>query len=79
MRGIGLGDQLERNVQTATNGCIIVSTANHFSKSAKDYAGKVLSKDIITTFDLIDCKEFLRITDLTRNKLPTAWEKLIKL
>ena len=66
-------------IEDNVNGCIIVSTANHFSKSAKDYAGKVLSKDIITTFDLIDCKEFLRITDLTRNKLPTAWEKLIKL
>lgn len=66
-------------IEDNVTGCIIVSTANHFSKSAKDYAGKVLSKDIITTFDLIDCKEFLRITDLTRNKLPTAWEKLIKL
>ncbi|NSL04197.1 restriction endonuclease [Blautia glucerasea] len=66
-------------VEDNVKGCIIVSTADHFSKSAKDYAGKVLSKDIITTFDLIDCKEFLRITDLTRNKLPIAWENLIKL
>lgn len=66
-------------VEDNVNGCIIVSTADHFSKSAKDYAGKVLSKNIITTFDLIDCKEFLRITDLTRNKLPIAWKKLLKL
>lgn len=66
-------------VEDNVKGCIIVSTADHFSKSAKDYVGKVLSKDIITTFDLIDCKEFLRITDLTRNKLPIAWENLIKL
>lgn len=66
-------------VEDNVNGCIVVSTADHFSKSAKDYAEKVLSKNIITTFDLIDCKEFLRITDLTRNKLPIAWKKLIKL
>ncbi len=66
-------------VEDNINGCIVVSTADHFSKPAKDYAEKVLSKDIITTFDLIDCKEFLKITNLTRNKLPIVWKRLLKL
>ena len=66
-------------VEDNISGCIIVSTADHFSQPAKDYAGKVLSKNIIATFNLIDCKEFLRITDLVRSKLPIAWENLIKL
>lgn len=66
-------------IEDNISGCIIVSTADHFSKPAEDYARKVLSKNIITTFDLIDCKEFLKITDLARSKLPIAWENLIKL
>lgn len=66
-------------VQDSISGCIVVSTANHFTKPAKDYAQQVLSKNFVETFDLIDCKEFLRITDLTRDKLPKAWEKLLKL
>lgn len=66
-------------VEDNISGCIIVSTADHFSQPAKDYAGKVLSKNIIATFNLINCKEFLRITDLVRSKLPIAWENLIKL
>ena len=66
-------------IEDNISGCIVVSTADHFSKPAKDYAEKVVSKNIIETFDLIDCKEFLRITDLTRDKLPTAWQSLLKL
>jgi restriction system protein len=66
-------------IEDNVNGCIVVSTADHFSKAAKDYAEKVLSKKIITTFDLIDYKDFLRITDLTRDELPIAWKSLLKL
>ena len=61
------------------SGCIVVSTADHFSKPAKDYAEKVVDKKIIETFDLVDCKEFLRLTDLTREKMPIVWENLVKL
>ncbi len=66
---------IEENI----GGCIVVSTANRFTEPAKQYAQKVISKNVIETFDLIDCKEFLRILDLTRNKLPNTWDKLIKL
>lgn len=66
-------------IEDNISGCIVVSTADHFSKDSKDYAQKVISKNIIEKFDLIDYKEFLKITDLTRNKLPIEWKNLLKL
>lgn len=33
----------------------------------------------VEAFDLVDCKEFLKRVNLTRDKLPTAWETLLKL
>lgn len=60
-------------------GCIFVSTADHFSKPAKEYASNVINKNIVDTFDLIDCKGFLRMADLVRDKLPDVWTKLLKL
>lgn len=66
-------------VENDISGCIVVSTANHFSRDAKSYAEKVLAKKIIEEFDLIDCKDFLRIVDLTKDKLPTAWERILRL
>lgn len=66
-------------VENNISGCIVVSTADHFSKDAADYAKKVLSTNFIERFELIDCKEFLRITNLTKDKLPATWEGLLKL
>lgn len=66
-------------IEDKVDGCIVVSTADHFSKDAKKYASTVVEKKYIETFDLIDCKEFLRMTDLSREKMPTAWEKLLQL
>jgi restriction system protein len=66
-------------VEDNISGCIVVSTADHFSKDATNYAKKVLSKNFIERFELIDCKKFLQITDLTKDKLPTTWESLLKL
>ena len=43
------------------------------------YASNVINKNIVDTFDLIDCKEFLRMADLVRDKLPDVWTKLLKL
>lgn len=60
-------------------GCIFISTADHFSKPAKDYASNVINKNIVDTFDLIDCKEFLKMADLVRDKLPDVWTNLLKL
>jgi hypothetical protein len=66
-------------VESNVKGCIFVSTADHFSKSAKEYANKVLEVKHIEKFDLIDCKEFLKMLDLKKESLPTAWEKLLRL
>lgn len=66
-------------IEDNVRGCIFVSTADHFSKPAKDYASNVINKNIVDTFDLIDCKEFLRMADLVRDKLPDVWTKLLKL
>ena len=66
-------------VEDNVKGGIFVSTADHFSEPAKQYAMNVLNKQHIETFDLIDCKSFLKMVDLTRDKLPTAWSKLLHL
>ena len=66
---------LEDNV----NGCIFVTTADHFSNPAKQYAQQVINKSIVESFDLYDCKEFLKITDLVKEKLPNQWTSLLKL
>lgn len=61
------------------NGCIFVSTADHYSAPAKKYVRKVLDKHFIEKFDLIDCKGFLKMIDLTKDSLPTAWNKLLRI
>ena len=59
--------------------CIFVSTADHFSPEAIKYAKAIESRHIVDTFELIDCQEFLKRIDLTKDKLPTAWESLLRL
>lgn len=66
-------------IEDNVRGCIFISTADHFSKPAKDYASNVINKNIVDTFDLIDCKEFLKMADLVRDKLPDVWTNLLKL
>lgn len=60
-------------------GCIFVSTAEHFSKDAKVFARKAIDKQKVECFDLIDCAAFLKQVDIVKEKLPVAWDKLIKL
>lgn len=66
-------------LEDALKGCIFVSTADHFSNDAKKYTDQLLQKKIVESFDLVDCKEFLRRIDVTRQKLPQEWEKLLKI
>ena len=60
-------------------GCIFVSTADHYSPDAIKYASAMESRHKVDTFELIDCQEFLRRVDLTKDKLPIAWELLLRL
>lgn len=60
-------------------GCIFVTTADHFSSPAKNYAQEVIQKSVVESFDLYDCKAFLKITDLVKDKLPNSWSTLLKL
>lgn len=60
-------------------GCIFVTTADHYSTDATDYARAMVSRQKVDIFELIDCQEFLKRVDLTKNKLPIAWEALLKL
>lgn len=60
-------------------GCVFVSTADHFSKAAKEFAAKAIQKKKVEMFDLVDCKEFLRRLELTNEKMPVYWESLLKL
>lgn len=60
-------------------GCIFVSTADHYSPDAVKYARAAEHRKKVEIFELVDCKEFLRRVDLTKNNLPVAWETLLKL
>lgn len=60
-------------------GCIFVSTADHYSPDAVKYARAIENRKKVETFELVDCKEFLRRVDLTKNNLSAAWETLLKL
>lgn len=66
-------------VEDNVKGCIFVSTADHFSQPAKDYAQQIIAKHVIDIFDLYDCKEFLKMTDLTKDKMSNSWGQLLKL
>lgn len=59
--------------------CIFVTTADHYSTDAADHANAMVIRHKVDAFELIDCKEFLKRVDLTKDKLPTVWEKLLKL
>ena len=60
-------------------GCVFVSTADHFSKDAKDFAARAIQKKRVEIFDLIDCKEFLKCLELTNKNMPDVWESLLRL
>lgn len=62
-------------IEDNVKGCIFISIADYFSTLARAYAKKVVNKQHIEMFDLIDCREFLKRLDLTKNKLPTAWNQ----
>ena len=60
-------------------GCLFVSTADHFSHDAKTYANHMIERACVEKYDLIDCKAFLKMVNITRTKQPTYWEQLLRL
>ena len=60
------------------NACIFVTTANHFSKPAQEAARKVVEKNILDSFELIDYQRFVDMLNLQREKYPKEWERLLK-
>lgn len=60
-------------------GRIFVSTADHYSRDAEKYARTVVQKQIVESFELIDCKRFLTMVDIARNKIPDYWRQLLQL
>lgn len=60
-------------------GCIFVSTADHYSPDAVKYANEIENRRKVEMFELVDCQEFLRRVDLTKDNLPNAWEPILKL
>lgn len=59
--------------------CVFVSTADHFSKDAVELAKKVVKSKKCDRFDLIDCKSFLDMLQLTRQDHTEIWKTLIKM
>lgn len=64
-------------VENSVNGCIFVSTADHFSKDAKQFANKAIKSKIVDKFDLIDYKSFIEILGISNDKMPSLWENLL--
>lgn len=60
-------------------GCVLVSTADHFTRDAQKYANAVVSKKIIEAFELVDYKEFVNRLRITRESMPKEWEALLKI
>ncbi len=61
------------------DGCIFVSTADHYSSYAEEAAQKAVDKKVVESFDLFDCADFLTKVDLVSEKLPKSWQKLLRL
>lgn len=59
--------------------CIFVSTADHFSSDAAKLAKNVVQTRKCDRFDLIDCKHFLDMLQLTRKDYPEMWESLVRI
>lgn len=66
-------------IEDNLTGCIYVTTADHFSPDAHEYANRVVQKKVIETFDLIDYNEFLHMLELTRPHLPNKWKELLSI
>ena len=66
-------------IEDNISGCIFVSTADHYSREAKEAAQKVVDKEVIERFDLFNCEDFLKKVDLVSEKIPSSWQKLLKL
>ena len=59
--------------------CVFVTTANHFSKPAQDAAKKVVEKNILDSFELIDYQRFVDMLNLQRESYPKEWKGLLRI
>lgn len=66
-------------IEDNLSGCIYVTTADHFSSDAQEYAQQVVRKKVVETFDLIDYNEFLHMMELTKDHLPDKWRELLSI
>ena len=66
-------------LEDGINGCIFVSTADHFSNPAKQYAQDITRKRIVESFDLIDCREFIKMIEVAQESIPDYWNQLLQL
>lgn len=72
-------DLIGASVIGDADACVFVTTADHFSKPAKDAAQKVVEKKILNSFDLIDYRRFVDILKLQRENYPKEWEQLLRI
>ncbi|HXA15738.1 MAG TPA: restriction endonuclease [Thermoanaerobaculia bacterium] len=54
---------------------ILVTTADHFSKQAKEAAAKAITRDDVRQYDLIDGGELLRTLNLTSTRVNEHWRQ----
>ena len=66
-------------IEDNVNGCIFVSTADHFSRAAKQTAQKAIDKEVVERFELYNCSDFLEKVSLVSESMPKSWHTLLKL
>lgn len=59
--------------------CAFVTTADHFSKPAKEAAQRSVEKKIVNSFELIDYHRLIAMLQLQKEKYPTEWKILLQL
>ncbi|VDN46700.1 conserved protein of unknown function [Petrocella atlantisensis] len=57
--------------------CIFVTTADHFSKQAKQHASDAIDKKIVEEFELINYKRFIEMLGLYKSTKTEMWRKFL--
>jgi len=72
-------DLIGASILGDAHACVFVTTADHFSKPAKDVAKKIVQKKMLSGFELIDYNRFVNILKLQRKDYPNKWEELLRI
>lgn len=68
---------LGATVGELSKSCIFITTANKFSSAAAKYAQKMIAREVVSRFDLIDFHSFVRIMEIEKRD-HNSWQQVLK-